>query len=351
MDYLSTTSYIRRHISGLPARAIFPTRSLLVYGRRATVDKSLSRLAAKGKIVRVTRGLYMKCSAEEKHPLPSIEEVARIKARAFGREIFAHGSTVAKQFAFNLRAYSIQSQNPLPAEEQHAINMERHRLQSIHLGQLDPKPDEEPPISVVRRYPAVQLEESDSRLRQGQSVRHRNSRQVSSPSFNYSGEPDNYGGQDQPNRVAWSVRHNNSARATRSTTLNPSTLDQPNPTGQAVNITERVFAVAGRTTSFMYGNIRIVLKGIAQKYLKLGDTVAGLVTRGLLHMGRKIESCWPLLNSCPVLIGRQDNIWLRVAAWHMPWWLSNQFYKPYWTQEAWNCLSTFNWLQSGLVTV
>jgi hypothetical protein len=105
-------------------------------------------------------------------------------------------------------------------------------------------------------------------------------------------------------------------------------------------IVQRLFAVAGKTTSFMYGKVRIVLKGTAHRYLKLGDSVAGLFLRGLLYKGRN-KNYWPHIHSSPILLGSSDKKLLGILAWQMPAWLSDQFFAPRWKPEVLvnNCLA------------
>jgi len=260
--FSGTTHRIKRHLAKLPNGSIFPTRLFLPHGYRAAVDRCLARLVTQGRIVRVTRGVFMKTIPEQNLPLPSIEEVARIKARAFGREIFVHGATAAIRCGFHLKPDPLLSGSR--DQSFWADQPERMRLQFIHLKRIEPDED----------YIAASI-----------------------PPQTESAEG----------------------------------IEQ---------IIQRVFAVVGKTTSFMYGKTRIVLKGTAQRYLKLGDTIPGLFLRGLLYMGKR-KNCWLNMLSSPILLGRPHKQTLRVSAWQMPAWLSDQFFTDRWNREVLinNCLT------------
>ncbi|MCC7527837.1 MAG: hypothetical protein IT342_04905 [Candidatus Melainabacteria bacterium] len=90
---MSTASAIRRYINQLPPRQIFSTREVLHFGSRASVDQSLYRMVSEVSLLRLASGLFVK-----KYPgmkLPSVEEVAAAKAKAFSKEIFVHGQDAA----------------------------------------------------------------------------------------------------------------------------------------------------------------------------------------------------------------------------------------------------------------
>ncbi len=90
---MSTAASIRAYINRLPARKIFSTREVLHFGSRASVDQGLYRMVNDIQILRLASGLFMKFSAGME--LPSIEEVAAAKAKAFSKEIFVHGQDAA----------------------------------------------------------------------------------------------------------------------------------------------------------------------------------------------------------------------------------------------------------------
>jgi hypothetical protein len=82
---MSTATGVRKHIRSLPRGALFATQDLCSLGNRDSIDQCLSRMVAKGEIVRWARGVFAR--AEEANRIPSAEEVARVKARAFGKQI------------------------------------------------------------------------------------------------------------------------------------------------------------------------------------------------------------------------------------------------------------------------
>lgn len=88
-----TSSHIRRYINRLTDNDIFSTREFLNFGKRAAVDKCLSRLVKRGDIIRLARGLFKKFDGNS---LPIAYVVALHKARAFGKQIVMHANDAAK---------------------------------------------------------------------------------------------------------------------------------------------------------------------------------------------------------------------------------------------------------------
>ena len=86
-------SSIMRHISNMKYDEIFTTRDCLQYGKRSNVDNALFRAVKSGFIVRLARGVFMRRST--KFVFPSALEIATAKARAFGKQILAHGAGLA----------------------------------------------------------------------------------------------------------------------------------------------------------------------------------------------------------------------------------------------------------------
>jgi hypothetical protein len=91
----SCLTFIRRHISFLKKDEIFTTRDCLVYGKRSSVDNALCALVNAGTIKRITRGVFVRPSKD--FVWPSAEEVAIIKASAFGKKLLIHGADTASK--------------------------------------------------------------------------------------------------------------------------------------------------------------------------------------------------------------------------------------------------------------
>jgi Family of unknown function (DUF6088) len=93
---MDTIHLIRAHINRLRADVIFTTRDFLCYGTRSAVDTAIHRLIQKDMIIRVARGVFIKWTNKAfKGQLPSALEVAKAKARGFGKEIFVHKKDAA----------------------------------------------------------------------------------------------------------------------------------------------------------------------------------------------------------------------------------------------------------------
>ncbi len=91
-----TSSHIRRYIFSLTHETIFSTREFLSFGKRAAVDKCLSRLVERGDIIRLARGLFKRLDGNE-FPAPFV--IALHKAKAFGKEIAISAIDAAKSLA------------------------------------------------------------------------------------------------------------------------------------------------------------------------------------------------------------------------------------------------------------
>ncbi len=96
---LETISLVRRHVNRMDYGQPFSIRDLLAYGRRKTIDQYIYLMVKEGYLVRLAAGVLMK--AGPCTPRPSAEEVAEVKARAFGRKIAIHGADGARKLGLN----------------------------------------------------------------------------------------------------------------------------------------------------------------------------------------------------------------------------------------------------------
>ncbi|HEY9685251.1 MAG TPA: hypothetical protein V6C86_26995 [Oculatellaceae cyanobacterium] len=87
------TAGIRSHISNLSPTTVFTTRDVLKYGKRGAVDQCLCHLVKMGAIRRLARGVFV----QDKNTNPSIDEIARIKAAAFGKRIYKFAADVLSE--------------------------------------------------------------------------------------------------------------------------------------------------------------------------------------------------------------------------------------------------------------
>lgn len=91
--------YIQKTSRGKP----FTTTMLTKYGARAAVDQALSRLTTAGKIVRLTRGVYVR--PEENRfvgqVLPEPFKVAEVIAKKTNEQIQVSGAEAARQFGLS----------------------------------------------------------------------------------------------------------------------------------------------------------------------------------------------------------------------------------------------------------
>ncbi len=99
---MSTTTFVRKFVFGLADGTTFATRELLNSGPRGSVDKALARLVNASIIIRVARGVFVKplYDSAGEPILPTLAEIVRIKAEAFGKQLLTHGRDAANAFKF-----------------------------------------------------------------------------------------------------------------------------------------------------------------------------------------------------------------------------------------------------------
>lgn len=90
-------AHIIQTFNKLPLGQLLTTRELLGFGTRAAIDQTTYRLVKWGFIVRVARGVFMRRGSPE----PSLLEVAKAKAMAFGKQIYQHGGNAANELGFS----------------------------------------------------------------------------------------------------------------------------------------------------------------------------------------------------------------------------------------------------------
>ncbi len=94
---MSAISLIMKYADRLLDGEVFVTRHLLSLATRGALDQALHRLVKNGFLLRVARGVF--CKKIEGMKLPKIENIVRVKARAFGKTIAIHGKDALKELA------------------------------------------------------------------------------------------------------------------------------------------------------------------------------------------------------------------------------------------------------------
>lgn len=99
---MKIAAQIRQHIQKIPQGEPFLSSSLLQYGSRAAVDKTLSRLAHAKEIARVARGVYVrpKHSPYVGEVLPSPLTIAKTIAKKTDSIVQVQGAEAIRQFGF-----------------------------------------------------------------------------------------------------------------------------------------------------------------------------------------------------------------------------------------------------------
>lgn len=95
-----TMSLVRRAVAKMPEGQVFATKSLVSLGKRSTIDQIMRRLVDLEFVIRVARGVYRKTFgySKAKTSWPSLEEIAHVKAEAFGKTIRSSGRELAQAF-------------------------------------------------------------------------------------------------------------------------------------------------------------------------------------------------------------------------------------------------------------
>lgn len=76
---------IREQIFSIEEGKLFVSRDFSSIAPRNVIDRTLHRLTRRGVILRITRGIYMRETADMWRP--TVEDVAQAKARAFKKDI------------------------------------------------------------------------------------------------------------------------------------------------------------------------------------------------------------------------------------------------------------------------
>jgi hypothetical protein len=100
---MSTTNKVQQYVQKIPRGKPFTTVTLMRFGARAAVDQALSRLARTGKIVRLTRGVYVR--PEENRfvgqVLPEPFKVVEAIAKKTNETFQVSGAEAARQFGLS----------------------------------------------------------------------------------------------------------------------------------------------------------------------------------------------------------------------------------------------------------
>lgn len=90
------TEQILAHMAGLPEGTPMSAKGLLHLGNRAAVDQALSRLTARGQLIRAGRGIYLS-SVIGRFGIraPSVEQVVEALANHRGETIVSSGAAAA----------------------------------------------------------------------------------------------------------------------------------------------------------------------------------------------------------------------------------------------------------------
>jgi hypothetical protein len=87
---------ILAHVTPFGEGEPITAKGLLHLGNRAAVDQALTRLARRGELMRIARGLYVRPVATRFGPrAPAAEKVVQALGRAFGEVVVQNGAAIA----------------------------------------------------------------------------------------------------------------------------------------------------------------------------------------------------------------------------------------------------------------
>ncbi len=100
---MKTAKQIEAFVQKRPRGKPFTTSSLVKFGARAAVDQAIARLVTRGKVVRLTRGVYVRPEKDalKNTVLPAAEKVAKTIAERTQDLVQMDGAEAAKQFGIN----------------------------------------------------------------------------------------------------------------------------------------------------------------------------------------------------------------------------------------------------------
>lgn len=100
---MNTTQEVQQYIQKIPRGKPFTTSALIRFGARAAIDQAISRLAAAGKVVRLTRGVYVR-PEESRYVgqvLPEPFKVVEAMAKKTNEIIQVSGAEAARQLGLS----------------------------------------------------------------------------------------------------------------------------------------------------------------------------------------------------------------------------------------------------------
>src|SRR5580700_8448198 len=100
---MNTTHRVQQYVQKTPRGKPFTTNALMSFGARAAVDHALSRLTATGKLVRLTRGVYVRPEDNRfvGQVLPEPFKVAEAIAKKTNEQIQVSGAEAARQLGLS----------------------------------------------------------------------------------------------------------------------------------------------------------------------------------------------------------------------------------------------------------
>lgn len=95
---------VLKYLELLQEGQMFATRDILHLGIRPTIDVITHRLVKSEVITRLANGLFMKGDGKDETTMPTAEEIARAKGRAFDRDVSPIDQNMADKMRLDVRS-------------------------------------------------------------------------------------------------------------------------------------------------------------------------------------------------------------------------------------------------------
>lgn len=251
---------------------MFTTRELLRYGNRNAIDQILYRLVKAGIIIRLAWGVFVRQDdyQDSRIPLPGPMEVARVKARAFCREVYMLAGEIEEAIATIIECSQDGRNNNDDISNGDGIRKDDSVTKESGIGDTSGcKNDND---CTVNNSLITKTVEYKSGIEEWQKKSN-----------------------DQLREIADYARYGKARKMHGLLAENAEPPEEIKAAFDRDQIPSVDFATDGHSSSFYYGAIKIVLKSVAPRKRSLRDTAAGVLIRLAWSLGEawvKHNSLW-----------------------------------------------------------
>lgn len=268
---------VRCHITySVRAGDMFTTRELLRYGNRNAIDQVTYRLVKAGIIIRLAWGVFVRQEDYTGEDLPGPMEVARVKARAFSREVFILGEDLEEA----LESIIESSRDDYRCDNRSEADSNDSGVGSESLAWSGDNSIYAKSVRYRSKVDEWHKKVSDDLREKADYARYGKAREILGLTMRRAD-------QSQMAESISAVDYSNDD-VNSSTSVNANSNDCPTVS----------FATNGHSTSFFYGKMKIVLKSVADRKISLKDSTAGVFIRIVWSLGQdwaRRNNAWALI--------------------------------------------------------